>query len=73
MIKPSNQKGVYNNFAIVYQMIMEKTIGVGEAEVAINALSGMNRTFALELKRAQLTEEPIRNVEAFNFEEVDRK
>lgn len=66
--KPVNQKSVYNSFAMMYEKIMNDEITVDKAEQAINALNGMNRTFALELKRADVSGEVARNIEPVNFE-----
>lgn len=68
--KPSNQKSVYCSFANVFEMIMNKEIQVHEAEQAINALNGMNRTVAIEIKLAELRQETnIRAIEPKGFVE----
>lgn len=67
--KPVNQKSVYNSFALVYEKLMNDEISVDKAEQAISALSGMNRTFALELKRSETLNQPVRIIEPKNFED----
>lgn len=51
---PSNQKAVYQEFSNLYSMIMNDDIEVEKASQACKALSGMNKTFALELKMAEI-------------------
>jgi len=67
--KPVNQKSVYHSWGDLYAKIMDEEIDPTRAEVAIGALQGMNRTFALEVKRAEVTHEAMRVVEIKNFEE----
>lgn len=70
--KPSNQKSVYSSFANLYEMIMNDDITVEKAEQANNALSGMNRTVALEIKMAELKKEvKIRQIEPKSFEQIE--
>lgn len=51
---PVNQKSVYASFGLIYEKIMNDTIPLDKADVAVQALSGMNRTYALEIKRAEV-------------------
>ena len=68
-IKPTNQKAVYHSFAMVFEKLMNDEIEVDKAEQASNALNGMNRAFALEIKKAELEKQlKVRNVESTNFE-----
>lgn len=68
--KPVNQKSVYHSFSDIYEKIMNDDIPIEKAEQAINALQGMNRTYALEIKRAELEKAGhIRRIESKNFEE----
>jgi hypothetical protein len=53
-LQPVNQKSIYHSFGSLYEKIMNDEIEFEKAEVAVQALAGMNRTFALELKRAEL-------------------
>lgn len=69
ILKPVNQKSVYHSFSDLYEKIMYGEIKPEVAEQANNALCGMNRTFALEIKRAEVSKEQIRVVESKNFEE----
>ncbi len=66
--KPANQKSVYASFANVYEKLMNDEITIEKAEQASNALNGMNRAFALEIKRSEALKEKPRNVESLNFE-----
>lgn len=68
-LKPVNQKSVYHSFAEIYERIMNGEIKPDKAEIAVDALSGMNRTFALEIKRAEISREQLRTIELKNFEE----
>lgn len=52
--KPINQKSVYHSFASVYEKLMNDEITVDTAEQACNALNGMNRAYALEIKRTEV-------------------
>lgn len=56
--RPTNQKSIYHSFADVYEKLMNNEIPVEKAEQACNALAGMNRTYALEIKRAELEKTP---------------
>jgi len=77
-LRPVNQKSVYHSFGDLYEKIMNDEITDAKAEVAVQALAGMNRTFALELKRAEVehglqgNSKPteIRIVETKNFDNI---
>jgi len=74
-LKPVNQKSVYHSFSDLYVKIMNDEISDAKAETAVQALAGMNRTFALEIKRAEVEHEitgkaEIRIVESKNFDAV---
>lgn len=70
--KPSSQKSIYHSFADVYHKLMNGDIPVDKAEQAVNALGGMNRTYALELKRAELERSPkMRTIEIISTEEEE--
>ncbi len=70
ILKPANQKSVYSSFANVYEKLMNDEISVEKAEQASNALNGMNRAYALEIKRAELEKAHApRIIELVNFEE----
>jgi hypothetical protein len=73
VLKPVNQKSVYHSFADLYERLINKEIKPDIAEIAVSALAGMNRTFALEIKRAEIEKElngkaELRIVESKNFE-----
>lgn len=73
-LKPVNQKTVYEAFAFVYEKLMNDEIPVEKAEQASNALNGMNRSYALEIKRAEFEKKAaIRTIELVNFEEEKPK
>lgn len=73
-LKPTNQKSVYNSFALVYEKLMNDEITVDKAEQASQALNGMNRAYALEIKRAELERvHSPRIIETINFEEDKNK
>lgn len=68
--KPTSQKSIYHSFADVYDKLMNDEIPVEKAEQACNALAGMNRTYALEIKRAELEKQSaIRVFEIKTLEE----
>lgn len=77
-LRPVNQKSVYHSFGEMYEKIMNDELAVDKAEVAVKALSGMNKTYALELKRAEIelaihggqVKTEIRTVEIKNFENI---
>jgi hypothetical protein len=72
-LKPVNQKSVYHSFADLYEKIMNDEIKTEKAEVAVTALAGMNRTFALEVKRSEVTGEALRIIETKNFDQISIK
>ncbi len=73
-LKPTNQRSVYHSYATVYEKLMNSEITVEVAEQASNALNGMNRAYALEIKRAELENLPTpRIIEIANFEEEQPK
>ena len=67
-LKPVNQKSVYHSFSELYTKIMDNESKPDRAEVAVQALAGMKRTFALEIKRAEVSNEKMRVIESKNFE-----
>lgn len=69
-LKPVNQKSLYATWSELYRKIMDGEVEDVRAINALAALSGMNRTMAIEVKRAEVTREPIRIVESKNFEET---
>lgn len=78
VLKPTNQKSIYHSFASVYEKLMNDEIPVEKAEQACNALAGMNRTYALEIKRAELEKNPelrsieIKTIEGGNDEKINQ-
>ena len=69
-LKPTNQKSLYASYAHVYESLMNDAISVEKAEQACNSLNGMNRAYALEIKRAEVEKNAkVRIVESTNFEE----
>jgi hypothetical protein len=68
--KPVNQKSLYHSYADLYEKIMNNEIEVDRAEVAGKSLDGMNRSFALELKRSEISRDPIRTIEVKNFDHI---
>jgi hypothetical protein len=76
--RPVNQKSIYHSFGDLYEKIMNDEISDAKAEIAVQALAGMNRTYALELKRAEVEHElqgnsrpvEIRIVETKNFDNI---
>jgi hypothetical protein len=70
ILKPVNQKSLYHSYADLYEKIMNNEIEVDKAEVAGKALDGMNRTQALELKRAEISGETMRIIETKNFDQI---
>lgn len=69
-LKPVNQKSLYHSYSELYEKIRNNEIDVDRAEVAGKALDGMNRCQALELKRMELTKEPLRILEIKNFDNI---
>jgi len=72
-LKPVNQKSLYHSAAALFEKIMNGEIKTAEAEVAIASLQVMNRTFALEIKKAEVEQVKMRCVELKNFEEEDKQ
>lgn len=78
VLKPVNQKSIYHSFGDLYEKIMNDEITDAKAEVAVQALAGMNRTYALEIKRAEVEnmlkgnseKTEIRVVEVKNFDQI---
>jgi len=71
--RPVNQKSIYASFADLYEKLMNDEVPIEKAECAVQALAGMNRTFALEIKLAELkgiTE--ARKIELKPFGEDDK-
>lgn len=54
VLTPVNQKSVYASFGLIYEQIMNDVIPLDKAEIAVQALAGMNKTYALEIKRAEV-------------------
>ena len=72
VMKPLNQRAVYASFADLYEKIVNNQIDVDRAESAVQALGGMNRAFALEIKYSELKElTEIRQIEPKVFGEDD--
>lgn len=71
--KPINQMSVYHSFALVYEKLMNDEIPVEKAEQASNALNGMNRAYALEIKRAELEKLHRPRAIEINDAEADKK
>ena len=77
-LKPVNQKSVYQSFADIYEKLMNDEMDVSKAEQASHCLDGMNRTYALELKRAEVessvkgntVKTEIRIIETKNFDQL---
>jgi len=67
---PGSQKKVYREFSDVYTKLRNQELSIDIAEACISALSGMNRTYALECKRAELNpQNGVRNLEFDDFNE----
>jgi len=77
-LAPVNQKSVYHSAGDLYAMIMNDEVSIEKAEQANAALSNMNRTYALEIKRAELERQlkgqsdkvEIRIIETKNFDQI---
>lgn len=77
-LKPVNQKSIYHSYADLYERVMNDEIDLEKAAMAEKALSGMNKTYALELKRAELENElkitseriKVRTIELKEFDEI---
>lgn len=78
VLKPVNQKSIYHSFGDLYEKIMNDEITDAKAEIAVSALAGMNRTYALEIKRAEVEnllkgnseKTEIRIIEVKNFDQI---
>jgi hypothetical protein len=68
-IKPNNQKGLYHTTLLILVDLLNREIEVDRAEVTKDLIGNANRTFALEIKYAELTKQPIRVFESKNFVE----
>ena len=77
-MKPVNQKSIYHSYADLYEKIMSDEVTIEKAEQAAHSLDGMNRTYALEIKRAEIEyslagnakKVELRIIEAKNFDNV---
>lgn len=67
-LKPVNQKSVYASFATLYEKLVNDEITPEKAEQLNASLNGMCRTYNLEIKRADITQQAMRNIEEKNFE-----
>ena len=80
-MKPVNQKSIYHSYADLYEKIMSDEVTIEKAEQAAHTLDGMNRTYALEIKRAELEHSlagnakkvELRIVEAKGFDSITLK
>jgi len=54
VLMPVNQKSIYHSFGDLYEKMMNDEITLEKAEIGGFLLAGMNRTYALELKRAEV-------------------
>ena len=76
--RPVNQKSIYHSFGDLYEKLMNDEVTLEKAEIAVQALAGMNRTYALEIKRAEVENLlkghsvpiEIRIVETKNFDQI---
>jgi hypothetical protein len=77
-LRPVNQKSIYHSYGDLYEKIMNDECDIAKAEQAAHALDGMNRTYALEIKRAEVEnmlkgnseKTEIRVVETKNFDQI---
>ena len=77
-LKPVNQKTIYHSYADLYEKLMNDECDIAKAEQASHCLDGMNRTYALEIKRAEVANmlkgnserTEIRIVETKNFDQI---
>ena len=77
-LRPVNQKSIYHSYGELYEKIMNDECDVAKAEQAAHCLDGMNRTYALEIKRAEVEnmlkgnseKVGIRIVEVKNFDNI---
>ena len=80
-MKPVNQKSIYHSYADLYEKIMSDEVTIEKAEQAAHCLDGMNRTAALEIKRAEVLhiiqgntkQTELRIIEAKNFDNIEDK
>lgn len=75
--RPVNQKSIYHSFGDIYEKLMNDEITPEKAEIAVSALAGMNRTYALEIKRAEVEhslkgnmQTEIRTIEIKDFDNI---
>ena len=76
--KPVNQKSIYHSYADLYDKLMNEELPVEKAQVAGKLLDGMNKTYALELKRTELENQfkisslpvSVRTLELKEFDEI---
>ncbi len=59
--QPKSQEGLYQAFGTIYEKLMNGEIEVGLADKASKALSGMNRTYALKLKKAEINKSNVKD------------
>jgi len=59
--QPTSQEGLYKAFGTIYEKLMNGEIEVGLADKASKALSGMNRTYALKLKKAEINKSNVKD------------
>jgi len=52
--RPVNQKSIYHSYGDLYEKLMNDEIPIEKAALASGVLAGMNKTYALEIKRAQV-------------------
>jgi hypothetical protein len=71
-LRPNNQKALYNTAMIILTDLLNGDLDVSKGEVANNLISNANRSFALEIKLAELTKNPIRIIESKNFVEDEK-
>jgi hypothetical protein len=77
-LKPVNQKSIYHSYGDLYEKIMNDECDIPKAEQASHCLDGMNRTYALEIKRAEIEnmlkgnseKTEIRIIEIKNFDQI---
>jgi hypothetical protein len=70
-LRPNNQKALYNTAMIILTDLLNGDLDVSKGEVANNLISNANRSFALEIKLAELTKQPVRIIESKNFVEKE--
>jgi len=73
VMKPVNQKSIYHSYSDLYEKIMGDEVTIEKAEQASHALDGMNRTYALEIKRAELEQSLSGNVRKVELRIVEAK